>query len=77
MQIGAYQDWAGQSRTNCSGQGRNTDYVDVSPAASEVNLFKDCLHGRNTTFILPQAHLHNSATWGNCLHRSLQHYGAP
>ena len=83
MQIGAGQDRAGQSKTKCSragqgraGQGRQTDYVYISPAANEMNLLEDCLHGRNTAFVLPQAHLHDSATRCNCLHRSLQHYRA-
>ena len=69
----AVQGRAGQCR---AGQGKATDYVYVSPAASEMNLLQDRLHGRNTTPILPQAHLHDSATRCNCLHCSLQNHRA-
>ena len=68
----AGQGRAGQGRAGQGRAGQETDYVDVSPAAHEVNLLEDCLHGWYTTPILPQPHLHNCATRSNCLHCSLQ-----
>ncbi len=54
----AGQGRAGQGR---AGQGR-AGTLTMFTAASEMDLLEDCLHGRNTTLVLSQAHLHDSPT---------------
>lgn len=54
----------GQDRAE-QGRAGQTDRVDISEAASVVDLLEHYIHGWDAALFLPQSNLHNSTTWGD------------